>query len=56
MLSYDEEIKDQGKKEGIDQSISVIKMLMKQRPIEEIAKKLNLSVDEVAKIRDKFYQ
>ncbi len=56
MLSYDEEIKDQGKKEGIDQSISVIKMLMKQRPIEEIANKLNLSVDEVAKIRDKFYQ
>jgi len=52
MLSYDEEIKE----EGIDQSINVIKLLLKQVPVEEIADKLNLSVEEVKKIRDKFYQ
>jgi len=52
MLSYDEEIKQ----EGIEQGINVIKLLLKQVSVDEIAKKLNLSVDEVKKIRDKFYQ
>lgn len=52
MLSYDEEIKE----EIIDQSIKVIKLLLKQVPVEEIAIKVKLSIEEVRKIRDKFYQ
>lgn len=52
MLSYDEEIKE----EVMDQSINVIKLLLKQVPVEEIANKLKLSVEEVTKIKDKFYQ
>ncbi|WP_156422715.1 helix-turn-helix domain-containing protein [Bacillus sp. FJAT-29937] len=48
MFSYDEEI--------IDETINVIKLLLKQVPVEEIAKKLKLPVEEVTKIRDKFNQ
>ncbi len=48
VFSYDEEI--------IDETINVIKLLLKQVPVEEIAKKLKLPVEEVTKIRDKFNQ
>ncbi|WP_432806035.1 hypothetical protein [Mycobacterium sp. Z3061] len=56
MLSYDEEIKQEGIKQGKEQGIKVIKLLLEEVPIEDIAKKLNLSIKEVIEIRDKFYQ
>ncbi|MEN0651331.1 hypothetical protein NSQ82_20365 [Caldifermentibacillus hisashii] len=56
MLSYDEEIKQEGIKQGKEQGIKVIKLLLEEVPIEEIARKLNLSIKEVIEIRDKFYQ
>ncbi|NRD81050.1 hypothetical protein HPT25_27410 [Bacillus sp. BRMEA1] len=64
MLSYEEELKNQGKiegknegrNEGKNQAIRVIRLLMENKTIEEISKELNLPSNEVMEIRDKFYQ
>ncbi|MEI2356272.1 hypothetical protein [Mesobacillus zeae] len=55
MLSYEEEIKKEGKIEGKIEAIRVIKLLMEKRPVEEIAQELNISIDEVLEIKENLF-
>ncbi|WP_161798300.1 hypothetical protein [Aneurinibacillus tyrosinisolvens] len=52
MFSYEEELKNEGRKEGKEELKAILRLMLAGRTVEQISEELDMPIDEIKEIQE----